>query len=97
MVRILLLAHKISNEDKKKVSVQNLGLSLSVHSCFLSWNESLLMLGGGHKQYFWGAQAPKCTPVALGLLLFWGAQGVILGGHCPEMPPWRRAWYWISG
>ena len=35
---------------------------------------------GGHKQYFWEAQASKCALVAPGLLLYFGAQSS-LGEH----------------
>ena len=43
-------------------------------------------------QYFWGIQAPKCTPMAPGLLPFFGHNSRLgehisrLGGHGPEMP-----------
>ena len=60
-------------KTKKKSSARNLRLRLCVHSCFSSWNETLLTFGG-HKQYFGGAQALKCIPVTPGLLLSFGAQ-----------------------
>ena len=47
----------------------------------------------GHKQYFGGAQVPKCTPVAPGCYFFggtifaWGAKAVIWAEHGLEMPP----------
>ena len=80
MERILVLAHKFRSEDqnKKRSSARNLKPCFGIHSCFSS-NKMLLTLGG-HKRYFEGALAPKCTPVALGLLLSFGAQ-FSLGGH----------------
>ena len=73
-------------------------LNLGVNSYFSSWDE--ILHARGHKHYFWGAQAPKCTPVAPGQLLSFGAQSSLGGhtsrlegtsgdleGHGPEMPP----------
>ena len=60
-VRILVFAHKFRSDNKKRFSVQNLKLRNGVHSCFSSWNETFLTLGG---TVFLGGKAPKCTPVA---------------------------------
>ena len=82
MVRISLLDHKFRGEDqKKKSSAPSLRLSLGIHSCFSSWNGTLRTLGG-HKQYFGGAQAPKCTPVAPGLFF--------LSGHISSIRKWYK-------
>ena len=60
---------------------------------------------GGHKQYFLGGVHPEMHSSGTGLLLSFGTQPSLggytsclggtnsdLGGHGPEMPPWRRAW-----
>ena len=60
-------------KTKKRFSVRNLRLRLSVHSCFSSWHDMLLTIGG--------AQAPKCTPVVPGLLLSFGAQSSLERAH----------------
>ena len=63
MVLISLFAHKVRGEDqKKRSSARNLWLSFGIRPCFSSWNVILLTLGA--QAVFWGAQAPKCTPVA---------------------------------
>ena len=65
---------------------------------------------GGQKQYFWGAQGPKCTPEAPILLLSFAAQFSLggahfsLGGHkqwfgestAPKCLPWRRACHFAN-
>ena len=83
MVRISVFAHKFRGEDQKKEkksSAQNQALSwrFLVFVFFLSRNENLLM-PGRHKQYFGKVQALKCTSVAPGLLVSFGAQSS-LGG-----------------
>ena len=64
---------------------------------FLFYNKSLLTLGG-HKQYFEGTQAPKCPPLAPGLLLSFVAQSSLRGAQAkiwrdtaPKCSPWHRA------
>ena len=82
MVRISLLAHNFRGEDQNhRSSGRNLRLSLGVHSCFSSWNETLLKLEGAQAVFFFGgAQEPKCTPLGPDLLLSFGAQS-LLGRH----------------
>ena len=79
MVGISLLAYKFRGEDQKNNVFGAKSEAQSWRSsCFLSWNEISLTLGG-QKQAFWGSQAPKCTLVAQGLLFSFGAQSS-LGG-----------------
>ena len=78
MVQISLLAHKFrgkgqKNSNNKRSSARNLRLSLRGHTCFFSWSEILLTLSGAAQVLFWGDTALKCTPVARGLLLSFGA------------------------
>ena len=95
-------------KTKKKVFDAKSLVRLGVHSCFSSLNRTLLTLKGGMQAIICGAQAPKCTPVAPGLLLSFrtkstlrgymsylgGTQTVIWREHGPEMPPlWRRVWW----
>ena len=79
MVQISLLVLKFRSEDqKKRFSARNLRLSLRVHTCFSSWNENLFSLSGA-QAVFRGVQAPKCTLVAPGLLLYFRAQPLLVG------------------
>ena len=61
---------------------------------FLSLRKSLLTFGGSSNDF--GSIDPKCSPVALSLLLYFGAQSSLeghnctssdLGGHGPKMQP----------
>ena len=80
MVRILLLAHRFRGEDPpKKSSLQNLRLCHNFNTFFVL--ERKFSYACGHRQYSGGAQAPKCTTVAPGLLLSFGAQSSLGGGH----------------
>ena len=77
------------------------------HIFFLQQKFAYATVLGEHKQYFWGAQASKCTLVASGLLLYFGAQSslgehnsrlqgepqaLIWGGLRPKIPPWHQAY-----
>ena len=85
MVLISVFVLKCRGEDKeKRSSARNLRLRLGVHSCFRPGSRLYSRLrgrggGGWHKQFFGGAQAPKCTPVAPGLLLSFEAQYSLTG------------------
>ena len=101
MVRISLLAHTFRGENQKKRKV--FGAKLLVQS----WRAVVFFVMERNSKFcgaqivFLGAQAPKCTPVAPGLLLSFGAQSLLRGhnsrlggtnsdlggGHNPEMPP----------
>ena len=79
-------------KTKKESSLRNLRVCHDVCSYFRPRTKVRLRLRG-HKQYFWGARAVKCTSGAPDLLLFlggtilvWGAQAVFWG-HGPEMFP----------
>ena len=68
-------------KTKKWSSARTFTLRFGVHSCFLSWNETLLTLGGrGTQAVICRARALKCTPVAAGLFLFLGRNSRF-GGH----------------
>ena len=43
----------VKTKNKKRSSAQNLWLRRGVHSCFASWNKTLLALEG-HEQYYGG-------------------------------------------
>ena len=84
MVQILLFAYKfrVENQKKKRSMVRNLRLSLGVRSCFSSWNETLLTLGGHRPQNAlqWHRAYYCLSGHNLRLrstLLAWGAQAVI--------------------
>ena len=78
--------------SKKWSLAQNLRLRLGFHSCFLSWNETLLTLGEA-QAVFWGeGKAPKCTPMAPRLLLFWGAQSSF-GGEIFRLGAQAVTWW----
>ena len=66
-------------KTKERFLLRNPRLYHEVYSYFRPRTEVCLRLGG-HKHYFLGAQAPKCSPVVPGLLLYFGAQS-LLGGH----------------
>ena len=70
-------------KTKKKVFSAKSSFVLAFPRVFLSWNENLLM-PGRHKQYFGKVQALKCTSVAPGLLVSFGAQSS-LGGHISRL------------
>ena len=106
MLRVTVLTHKFRGDDQKKSSALNLRLRFGVHLCVLSWNETLLTLGGGGgTSCVLEAQAPKCTPVVPGQLLFvWGTilawvgrflaregRSSDLGGTAPKCSPWHGA------
>ena len=70
---VRVLTHKFRSDDQKKILALNLRLRFGIHSCVLSWNETLLIFGEA-QAVFWGAQAPKCTLVAPGKLFSFGTQ-----------------------
>ena len=80
--------------------MRNLKLRLGVHWCFLSWNETILTLGGAQAVFWEGAQVPRCTPVAPGSVTFfrgtilaWRAQAVTCGPRPRNASRWRRAYF----
>ena len=88
-------ATEFRGENKKKVFSAKFQASFWHSLVFFRSGARLYSRLGGDKQYFWGgAQAPKCTPVALAFcLLLWhnpcfGAQAVIWALKCPR---WRWA------
>ena len=100
MVRISVLEHKIRGEkhNKKRFSARNLRLRLGVHSCMLSWKDTLLTLGEGTSSIL-GVTGPKMYSSGTGPLFFfwgkilaWGAHFSLggtssdLGGYGPKMP-----------
>ena len=98
MVRISLLAHKFRGEEKKKASTGNLGFSVCVHSCFSSWKETLLTLGGGEQRsqnalqwhqpcYFLSGHNPRLG----GTFLAWGAH-FSLGEHTSRLGAQAVIW-----
>ena len=77
MVRISV--HKFRGEDKKGSSALNLRLRLGLHSYFLSWNETLLTLGGA-RAVFWGGTSPEMHSSGTGPVTFvWGT--ILAWGH----------------
>ena len=101
MMQISVLDHKVRGEDQIKKVLRREILNFVVAFTRVFRLETRLYSDlVDHKQYcFWGgAQAPKCTPVAPGQLLFlgaksllgrgtflaWGGTGSDLG-HGPEM------------
>ena len=64
---------------KKGSSTRNLRLSIGVHLCFSSWNETLLALGR-HKQWFGGARFRNAPP---------------LRGTGPVLQGWIEFEFWI--
>ena len=85
------LHSKLRLEDTRAICllsehVHSLAKSLAsshLHSCFLSWNETLLTLGGGlQKQCFGGMHSSGIGP-----LLYFGGHISHLGGHGLEMCP----------
>ena len=81
MVRISLLAHKFRDKDQKKGFRREIvGSVMAFTRVFLLETKFYSRLEG-HKQYFWGAEVAKCTPVAPGLLLSFRAQSSLVGAH----------------
>ena len=94
---------------KKGLRREILGFVLAFTCVYRSGTSSVLTLGVDAQTVFWGAQAPKCTPVAPGLQLVWGTQSSLggrisrwggtssdLGEQAPKCPPWCRAWSWAN-
>ena len=78
MVRVSLCTLKFKGENPKKgLRYQILGSVLALPGVFRP--ETKFYHGGGHEQYFGGSLVPKCTPVAPGLLLSFGAQSSLRG------------------
>ena len=87
--RFLPSNSRVKTKKKKRFSARNFRLSLGVHSFFRPGTKLFSRLGG-HKQYFVGAQAPKCTPVAPACY-FLSEHTSRLGSTAPKCPQWRRA------
>ena len=92
---------QIQGDDQKKFLALNLRLRLGVHSCVLSWNETLFALtGGGGTSGVLGETGPKtCTSGTGHVTLFWGTilawvgrflawegRSSDFGGQGPKMP-----------
>ena len=72
-VRISIHAHRFKDEDQKKVFVTKSESSSWCSRVLSSYNKSVLMLGGGNKQYFWGSAGPKKHFSGTGIVtLVWG-------------------------
>ena len=97
----LAFCPKFTDEDQKKgLQRKILGSVFAFTRVFCPGTKFYSCLRGA-QAVFWGAQAPKFTPVAPGQLLSFGAQPSLGGGHIfrlglqgviwlgqgPEMPP----------
>ena len=72
------LAHKFKVEDKKKKFIVGKYLASSWRSLVLFVLErDFTHAWGAPRAVFWGAQAPKCTPVVPGMLLSFGSQSLL--------------------
>ena len=90
---ISVLAHKFRGEYKKRSLARNLTLCHGIYLYFSSWNESLLMLGGGggHRPLNGLSWSQACYGTFWGTQSFFGRVSLLgctssdLGGW-PDMP-----------
>ena len=101
----ILPTNLVVKTPQKMSLARNLRFCVGVHLCFLSWNETLLTLGGWAKAEFWGGTGPEMHFSGTRPVTFFGAKS-LLGGHISRLggtssdlgarprnaPQWRRAW-----